>query len=51
MVVVVMMMMMIVSKFFENFTKFSYLGITVTHCNTYARTETPTAGSMVIRVL
>ena len=48
---VVMMIMMIVSKLFENYTKFSYLGWTVTHCNKYARTETPTAGSMVIRVL
>jgi hypothetical protein len=46
-----MMMMMIVSKSFENFTKFSYLGRTVTQCNKYARIETPTAVSMVIRVL
>lgn len=43
--------MMIVSKLFENFTKFSYLRRTVTQCNKCARTETPTTGSMVIRVL
>jgi hypothetical protein len=47
----VMMMMMIVSKLFENCTKFSYLGRTVTQCNKCAGTETPVAGSMVIRVL
>jgi len=46
-----MVMMMIVSKLFENVTKFSYLRRTVTQCNKCARTETPTAGSMVIRVL
>ena len=46
-----MVLVMIVSKLFENFTKFSYLGRTVTQCNKYARTETPTAVSMVIRVL
>jgi hypothetical protein len=44
-------MLMIVSKLFENFTKFSYMGRTITHCNKYTRTETPTAVSMVIRVL
>jgi hypothetical protein len=46
-----MVMMMIVSKLFENFTKFSYLGRTVTQCNKNARIETPTAVSIVIRVL
>jgi hypothetical protein len=38
-----MVMMMIVSKLFENFTKFSYLGRTVTLCNKCARSDTPTA--------
>ena len=46
-----MVIMMIVSKLFENITKFSYLGRTVTQRNKNARNETPTAVSMVIRVL